>query len=40
MPLNKRLNRRDVVWQSGTEVPKGQALLARKESEIGKLSLC
>ena len=35
MPLNKWLNSREVIWQSGTEVPKGQALLARKESETG-----
>src|SRR2546422_3888133 len=35
MPLNKWLNSRDVIWQSGTEVPKGQALLARKKAKTG-----
>src|SRR5436309_11528517 len=35
MPLNKWLTSRDVIWQSGTEVPKGQALLARKKAKTG-----
>src|SRR5437899_6190900 len=35
MPLNTWLNSRDVIWQSGTEVPKGQALLARKKAKTG-----
>src|SRR2546426_11065442 len=35
MPLNKWLNSREVIWQSGTEVPKGQALLARKKAKTG-----
>ncbi len=35
MPLNKWLNSRYVIWQSGTEVPKGQALLARKKAKTG-----
>src|SRR5207244_9222418 len=35
MPLNEWLNSRDVIWQSGTEVPKGQALLARKKAKTG-----
>src|SRR6058998_3296654 len=35
MPLNKWLNSRLVIWQSSTEVPKGQALLARKKAKTG-----
>src|SRR5205814_1513060 len=38
MPLNKWLNSRYVIWQSGTEVPKGQALLARKKAKSGSFT--